>query len=241
MNFDLGYAEWKGWNRSSFGTCEPTDSYYLEREVFSRIPPGGTLIDVGFGNGTLLAAAAKRGFYPIGVEANPELVAIAQSFGFQAISCITDLPKDFADVVTLFDVLEHIHSDQQLQFIRTIRSHLKPDGLLIIRVPNGDSPFSLRSQNGDPTHVSWIGSIRLGWLARQAGYAVVSLGNPASALRGAGIARAGGRIIKFLMRRVIETIIGLAYFGRVFPLDDMLVAVLKKSDSSANPRTENGR
>ena len=48
-----------------------------------------------------------------------------------------DLPPDHFDVVTLWDVIEHVPDPKSM--LTEINRIIKPDGLVVIRVPNGKS------------------------------------------------------------------------------------------------------
>jgi hypothetical protein len=41
-----------------------------------------------------------------------------------------------------------------------MRKLMRDDGVLVLRFPNGDSPFGRRTQHGDPTHVTTFRAAR---------------------------------------------------------------------------------
>jgi len=102
----------------------------------------GKLLDIGCFCGVFLNAASQIGWDCYGIEplVAPSIYARA-AFGLPVITdTLRDntYPPEFFDVVTAFQVFEHlIHPDQEIQMIHRI---LKPRGLLAIEVPNIDTP-----------------------------------------------------------------------------------------------------
>ena len=104
---------------------------------------GGSLLDVGCGNGKLLARYKRYGWNTHGVEPSPSSAAIAQRGGhvihpgdlFQA-----GLPADRFDAVTLWDALEHIHNPRAT--LAEIYRVLKPGGHVYLSVPNFGSGYA---------------------------------------------------------------------------------------------------
>jgi len=100
------------------------------------------LLDVGCATGQFLAEMRRYpGWQVYGVEPNH----IAANFARQAFGLDVH-PGDlvsaayadsYFDVVTLWDVLEHLHNPQET--LIEIRRILKPDGYLILRTPTLDS------------------------------------------------------------------------------------------------------
>jgi 2-polyprenyl-3-methyl-5-hydroxy-6-metoxy-1,4-benzoquinol methylase len=93
---------------------------------------GRRLVDIGCGNGSFMEAARQRDWEVAGTELN---ALDARARGLRVESTIDQL-EDFApvDVATLWHSLEHIPDPPSM--IRSVRSNLKPDGVIIIAVPN---------------------------------------------------------------------------------------------------------
>ena len=97
----------------------------------------GALLDVGAGNGHLLAVAAELGWQPYGTEFTAEAVALCRAKG--ATMHHGDLhdapfaPQSF-DVVTAIEVLEHV--PDPLALLRPVLRLLRPGGLLYLTTPN---------------------------------------------------------------------------------------------------------
>src|SRR5688572_25330536 len=93
---------------------------------------GRRMLDVGCGDGTFLLAAQRRGWNTIGTEFNPKF---ARSFGLDVRESVEDARSAGPfDCVTLWHSLEHIPDPRKE--IRTLSRMLKPDGVLLIAVPN---------------------------------------------------------------------------------------------------------
>ncbi|SNC76957.1 Methyltransferase domain-containing protein [Hymenobacter gelipurpurascens] len=104
-----------------------------------QAPRKGHLLDYGCGTGHFLAAAKSSGWQVSGLEPNPRAreeasLRVGQPIGSENLEALE--PGTF-DAITLWHVLEHVHTlnDTLQQLIRL----LKPDGTLIIAVPNVDS------------------------------------------------------------------------------------------------------
>jgi 2-polyprenyl-3-methyl-5-hydroxy-6-metoxy-1,4-benzoquinol methylase len=93
---------------------------------------GRRLIDIGCGNGSFMEAARHGDWEVAGTALNP-LDARARGLPVQPT---IDQLEDFAlvDVATLWHSLEHIPDPAPM--IRSVRSILKPHGIIVIAVPN---------------------------------------------------------------------------------------------------------
>lgn len=97
-------------------------------------PKKGKLLDIGAGTGDFLVISAKNGWDVIGVEPSAKAKAIAQSKGVAFLGELSQMPDHSADVITMWHVLEHV-PDVEAQ-ITELKRILKPDGVLIVAVPN---------------------------------------------------------------------------------------------------------
>lgn len=95
------------------------------------------LLDIGCGTGDFLQKAKNNHWMVCGVEPNPEARTIANSKTNDAVVDTTQIlkfDKKSFDVITLWHVLEHLPNlEEQLLVFNTL---LKPDGRLVIAVPN---------------------------------------------------------------------------------------------------------
>lgn len=97
-------------------------------------PAKGELLDIGAGTGDFLVVAKNNGWNITGVEPSEKARGIAQGKNVPFISELKDVPSHSKDVITMWHVLEHV-PDVQKQ-ITELKRILKPDGIIIIAVPN---------------------------------------------------------------------------------------------------------
>jgi 2-polyprenyl-3-methyl-5-hydroxy-6-metoxy-1,4-benzoquinol methylase len=95
------------------------------------------LLDVGCGTGDFLQTAQKYGWCVFGIEPNAQARDIAnqktQNSVFETKQLLKFNPNSF-DVITLWHVLEHLPNlEEQISIFKTL---LKPNGTLVIAVPN---------------------------------------------------------------------------------------------------------
>ncbi|NJW51980.1 class I SAM-dependent methyltransferase [Salinimicrobium oceani] len=103
---------------------------WIEKEV----PKKGNILDLGAGTGDFLLAAKKRGWEVFGVEPDNGARKLAAEKGVDLLKESEALPNEFFDVISMWHVLEHVPDlDKQISELQRL---LKPDGLLLIAVPN---------------------------------------------------------------------------------------------------------
>ena len=103
------------------------------------------ILDIGCGSGKLVRFLRKSGYNAFGIE--PSLV-LYQAFlkdETYFLNCTTEefqkeFPSSKFDIVTSFDVLEHIKDPSK--FIGEIASILKPDSYLFLSTPDVNSLYS---------------------------------------------------------------------------------------------------
>ena len=104
------------------------------KKVYSE----GRILDVGCGDGLFLEIAKKNGWHINGTELSPYASKYAsENLGtniFNGELPEAKFPDDTFDVVTMWHVLEHVRDPKS--YFREVHRILKPDGLLILAVPN---------------------------------------------------------------------------------------------------------
>ena len=152
------YLEWKAWKGSEFGHFEPEDALYFTKELqTSHVPSIPTLRvgELGYGNGEFAGWARKSGGNWVGREAIPELQERAIDAGFEVIAPDADFSNPYGpeafDLMVAFDVLEHLEVEAIRSFLNEAKIALRPGGILLLRLPSGDSPFSAAIFRGDLT------------------------------------------------------------------------------------------
>ena len=98
----------------------------------------GRILDIGCATGNFLHLMQQKGWQCTGVDIKPGAVQYArQHFGLDVIQADLEsahFPADHFDVVTMWDVLEHVIDP--CGTIREVSRVLKPGGWFVLRVPN---------------------------------------------------------------------------------------------------------
>jgi 2-polyprenyl-3-methyl-5-hydroxy-6-metoxy-1,4-benzoquinol methylase len=114
----------------------------LKLHIAPLVPhvPGGKLLDVGCGNGSLLGWAGQFGWEAYGVDVDEKALDLARQGGHRVtLGTVQDAnyPSGYFDTITLMQVLEHCFSPSKV--LLECHRILKDSGLLIVCVPNFDS------------------------------------------------------------------------------------------------------
>ncbi|MBI5903959.1 MAG: class I SAM-dependent methyltransferase [Deltaproteobacteria bacterium] len=147
-----------------------------------RFQEGGKLLDIGCNIGLFLTVAREEGFSVAGVELNRACADYARNtFGLEVFSDVVE-KVGFAshgfDVVTLFDVLEHVPDIET--FLSEVRRILKPGGLLVVQSPNLHSLMASLTKGewvwlSPPDHIYHFTPSTLSRLLEANGFAVRKL------------------------------------------------------------------
>jgi SAM-dependent methyltransferase len=196
-----------------------------------HISPQPRVLEIGFGNGAFLGYCRDLGWPTTGIETNRTLLNRATSAGFPVFSSVQELPEglDF-DLIAVFDVLEHLPIDQAEMLLAHLRGILSPQGAILLRVPNGDSPFGRAYQHGDRTHVETYGSEKLEQLCVSLNLGVVHTGEAPWGSQHR-MPRTVRTLVGSALKWVLDRLIGYAYFGRYVDLSPNLFVVIKPTDS----------
>ena len=107
----------------------------------------GTILDIGCGTGAFLYTMQQAAWQITGLE--PDETARRKAKEIHSINPIPSgelfhLPENNFDAITMWHVLEHVH--QLHEYIAQIKLLLKPDGRLVVAVPNYTSTDALQYQ-----------------------------------------------------------------------------------------------
>jgi 2-polyprenyl-3-methyl-5-hydroxy-6-metoxy-1,4-benzoquinol methylase len=167
------YTEWKGWvEETPFGQLDAGEAAYFSAELKDVRAQGRRIqdvLEVGYGNGAFLSYCRQQGWNVSGTELGPDLVAAGRAAGFDTRGAdeLAAIADGSVDLIAVFDVLEHIPQDDIIDFLSTLSSKLRPGGVMLLRFPNADSWLGNAMQNGDPTHVTAIGYLKLTYFAQR--------------------------------------------------------------------------
>jgi len=108
---------------------------HILRALLSRLEIAGSpprILDFGTGTGANLPLLAEFGEVE-GVDPSERARRLASRDGFEVRSPAELTRHDIYDLVTAIDVLEHVERD--VDAVRTLATHLAPDGVLLVTVP----------------------------------------------------------------------------------------------------------
>ncbi len=117
---------------------------WAHKRFFEDLPnKDGKLLEIGCSSGEFLEKAHKAGYSVTGIDSAPQNIEFAKSnyelnnvFPFTVQELMIRQPEEKYDVIAFFQVLEHI--DDVPDFINCIKKLLKPDGIVVVSVPNRD-------------------------------------------------------------------------------------------------------
>jgi len=138
------------WNSSGPGLLKKLEAVYRRVALRGHVSfigraAGGRadldLLDVGCGSASLLGLMKRRGFRVMGVDFSSEAAKVAKlENGVQVVVGSLEeaaFPDRSFDIVTLFHVMEHVTNPRDV--LKEVARILKPDGSVVLQVPNIDS------------------------------------------------------------------------------------------------------
>ncbi len=143
---DYFHGVTSGYPPEGYAAAHPDWSAWLD--VIAQVVPGGTLVDLGCAYGYLVREAALRGYRSFGLDASTWALSQEPSLSHRlARADVHQLPLGdaTADIITLFDVLEHL--ERPWRCLEEAVRVLAPDGLLA-----GATPDPLFFHRPEPTH-----------------------------------------------------------------------------------------
>jgi 2-polyprenyl-3-methyl-5-hydroxy-6-metoxy-1,4-benzoquinol methylase len=223
------YIQWKDWHLDF--SFSDGDDLYFRKEFGQIVRAGQRIIEIGFGAGSFLSWAKQRGAEIYGVEIQEALVTAAKAHGAIAVTKIDDLLpfcQQGFDAVVALDVFEHLATDEISSMLASIEKLLKPSGILIVRVPNGGSPFGRWNQHSDATHLTVVTPWKLSQLAIATKLRVVEFRNQARVPYRKSFGHRLHMYVMFAIRECISKAIAEIYdYPSV--LDKNIIIVLKKA------------
>ena len=130
-------------------------TYLLDELERKKAEP---VLELGAGCGWTLVALRNAGFVNCrGVDISPSQLAIARSCGIaveelDALAALRNAERGSLGAVIALDLLEHLPSAELVECVRLVASRLQPDGVFVLRVPNGAGLFGGVVRYGDLTH-----------------------------------------------------------------------------------------
>ena len=155
------------------------ESYYaLYSTIIAPILPQDTsvpILDIACGWGGLLSVLQKEGYQEsYGFDVSQEQIDQARQLGVDNVQVsdileyVDSCQKESFQVILLIDILEHLPVSELVTVMKRLKEILRPEGTIIIQVPNGACLVSLNFYS-DLTHYRAFTSISLTQLARMSG------------------------------------------------------------------------
>ena len=239
-NSNIDYSRhYKNWHSDTEEHINKMNGLY-SKIIDKHFPPdkNTSILDIGCGMGFLLLALKRTGYkFICGIDTDDQQVQSCRkkNLNVTLVSDSTDFLKENAgkyDVITAFDVLEHIPALQQIEFVKTIYGSLKPGGTFIATVPNANSVLASRNRYIDYTHHVLFTEVSLDFVLYNGGFGHIEIKPldyivPSSSLKSL-LQRSLLRYFRF--RRRLEMIAELgSTWGKKIPLSfNILGKAIKK-------------
>jgi len=141
------------------------------------LPSRGRALDIGCGAGALVHFLLNQGLEVRGVDRSQEQVDSARGAGLpcelgDGLLALRRHRSDL-DLVTAFDLIEHLSKDEVIDFLSAAHEALFPGGLLILKCPNCTTPFGIGIRYGDFTHEVGLTTGSIAHLLRLAGFQAI--------------------------------------------------------------------
>jgi 2-polyprenyl-3-methyl-5-hydroxy-6-metoxy-1,4-benzoquinol methylase len=170
--------------RKNYAETEVACMQRARKDIASieKLKSGGTLLDVGCGLGYVLDAAKQRGWNEYGIDLSSYAVGVCRNKDHGNVWCGTmetvALQRDYFDVVTAFDVFEHVCDPNK--FLQDVHAVLKDNGLIVVAVPNVRSLAAILmgkrwSQFILPEHLNYFSTSTLDRILRNNHFKVIQI------------------------------------------------------------------
>lgn len=225
------YVGWKHWQAEDFGRFSENERTYFDwhlHRACGRVPSKLRILEIGFGNGSFMGWAKQLGHDVTGLELSDELVQRARQAGFSAASDLRELPEATRfDLIVGFDVIEHIDLESLKTWLQMLAGRLTPEGRMMFRFPNAESPLGAVYQNGDITHVTRLGVSSMRQICGLTGLELLSSGDtlPWQALP---LKKRPRQLVASLVRGFIEWVLARNLYGHRVNVAPNELVVLRK-------------
>jgi cyclopropane fatty-acyl-phospholipid synthase-like methyltransferase len=178
MQTEIDYSRhYLNWHSDSPEHMEKMRLFY-EKRMLPYFPPDRNvkILDIGCGMGFLLNALKGAGYINIsGIDVDEHQVMSCRKKGLDVTrtSDTAGFLEEHAgefDVITAFDVLEHIPPDHQIAFVRSVSTALKTKGVFMATVPNATSALASRNRYIDYTHHVLFTEVSLDFVLYNGGF-----------------------------------------------------------------------
>jgi len=234
-NSNIDYSRhYKNWHADTEEHIHKMNGLY-SKIITAHFPPDKniSILDIGCGMGFLMLALKESGYHFInGIDIDEQQVISCKQKGLDVTlvdDTIAFLKENTGkyDLITAFDVLEHIPASTQINFVKTIYGSLKPGGIFIATVPNANSVLASRNRYIDHTHHVLFTEVSLDFVLYNGGFREIEIKPldyilPSASLR----SFLHGILLRyFRFRRRLEMIAELGTtWGKKIPLSFNIIA-----------------
>jgi predicted TPR repeat methyltransferase len=161
----------------------------------------GPALDLGCGRGEWLELMRDAGVQAMGIEHNSVLFDVCTRKGLEVVegdisAFLQQSPSEHWQLVTAFQVIEHLGWPAWFGFMRDIHRVLLPGGMAIVETPNPANVVTAANRfHLDPAHRHPLPHALLEFTAKQVGFGTVEIlplhaeGETATRLHAAGVPR----------------------------------------------------
>ncbi len=159
MDFYAQYGRFKEYETPHLGEKQ---IHRFDRDFWTPAACATTMavLEIGCGTGLFLAYLKEKGVTDfLGIDRDKKLrgfIPAAAADHFHAEDVTTYLEDGGGgrtfDRIVLFDVLEHFTAAEGVGLLKGLSGLLRPEGRILVKVPNMGSPWGAKYQYGDLTH-----------------------------------------------------------------------------------------
>jgi 2-polyprenyl-3-methyl-5-hydroxy-6-metoxy-1,4-benzoquinol methylase len=150
-------------------------------KLISKFKKNGKILDIGQGTGEFLNFMQKKGWETKGVEPNESARKFAiKNYNLSVVDekAIQEISANYFDVISMWHVLEHVVNLRER--MQQVAKLLKKDGILVIAVPNLNSPDSQKYKDkwaglDVPRHLYHFTVKTMDFLLSSSGFEVILL------------------------------------------------------------------
>jgi 2-polyprenyl-3-methyl-5-hydroxy-6-metoxy-1,4-benzoquinol methylase len=139
------------------------------------LPKGGTVLDVGAGGGEFQYLLRKAGYRAKGIEPNIGYAEYsAREYDLDIWNGFVQdavFPENSIDAITVWHVLEH--TENPFLVLAKLHGFLKPDGVIVVEVPNVEAVCQSPSSTFHEAHIYNFNPATLKMMAQKAGFQLV--------------------------------------------------------------------